>query len=428
MKIDTLMEVMRSNQLRKWPVGYPRELKLPVGSGKVISVIGSRRAGKSDCLYQVMQQLADQGVPQERMVFLNFEDERLSLEMQDLDLILQAYRQLYPSQALSDCYFFFDEIQNVAGWEKFVRRVYDNESKHVFVTGSNARLLSTEIATALRGRTLTYEVYPLSFRELLGFRELRIDLYHAQSKAAIVAAFADFMESGGFPEVVLEKDNLIRQKILQEYFNVMLFRDLVERYHIGQVDILRYFIKKVMGTVGSTVSVNNIYKDIKSNRYEVAKNSLYTYFEYITDSYMIRKLDKFDFSEMKQARSDKKCYPIDHGLFAALNFHFSKDLGKKLENLVALEFFKMGKTPMYFKQIKECDFVVEDGAGGFDAYQVAYDMEATQTKARELDGLVAACQVLGKNEGTVLTFDHYEEVMHKDVQVTMKPVWRWLLE
>lgn len=379
-------------------------------------------------LYQTINMLLQARVERERIVFLNFEDERLSWDDGQLDLILQSYREMYPDISLGTCYFFFDEIQNVQGWDRFVRRLYESESQQVFITGSNARMLSTEIATALRGRTITYEVYPLSFREFLTFREITPDIYHAPSKSKLIGAFSDFLDIGGFPEVVLQPDASLRHKTLQEYFNVMLFRDLVEKHKISQVDVLKYFIKRVMATVGSTVSVLKIFRDLKSSGYDVAKNSLYAYLEHSVDIYMIRRLDKFDFSEMKQARSEKKCYPIDQGLFSSLNFHFSKDLGKKLENLVALEFFKMGLNPFYFKQIKECDFIVAYENGRLEAFQVAYEMSDERTRQRELEGLVAACQFIRSSTGTILTMDHSEVLEYKGVQVVVTPVWRWVLE
>lgn len=425
---ERIKEIIRANQSRDLPEPLMRDLDVPLESGKIISLIGTRRSGKTYLLYQKMRELRSRKISTARILFLNFEDERLSLRMEDLDLILQAYRELYPDIPLKTCYFFFDEIQNVQGWEKFVRRVYDTESQNIFITGSNAKLLSSEIATSLRGRTLSYEVYPFSFREYLSFKKVPRDYYLSENKAKIISAFNDYLYTGGFPEMASENDPALRTKTLQDYFNVMIFRDLVERYNIANIAVLKYFIKKVLSTVSTTVSVNKIYHDIKSNQYEVSKNSLYTYFDYINTIYLIRRLDRFDFSSMKQEKSDKKIYAIDHGFLSAINFRFSKDAGKQLENLVALEWFKRGKAPMYFKQVKECDFVVEgDEIGNFHPYQVTYSLEDEVTKKRELEGLVAACKYLETKKGTILTMDEEADLTYKGLDVSVIPCWRFFL-
>ena len=155
-----------------------RALQPPIDTKKIITLIGVRRCGKTSILYDMINQLSSK-IDKTKILFLNFEDERLELEVDELDLVLQSFRELYPEQDLKECYFFFDEIQNITGWEKFVRRIYDSISKNIFITGSNSKLLSSEIATSLRGRTLSYEVFPLSFSEYLSFRDIEVDLsYH----------------------------------------------------------------------------------------------------------------------------------------------------------------------------------------------------------------------------------------------------------
>jgi predicted AAA+ superfamily ATPase len=180
---ELLKSVILEFQQRELPVLTKRKLSINFDLPIIVTLVGARRSGKTCLLYQTMSQLVDKGVKREDIIFLNFEDERLTLDVHQLDLILQAYTELYTDKKLSDCWFFFDEIQNVDGWEKFIRRIYDNYSKHVFITGSNAKLLSTEIADSLRGRTLTYEVYPLSFAEYLRFRDVEYNLIHPLKKA-----------------------------------------------------------------------------------------------------------------------------------------------------------------------------------------------------------------------------------------------------
>ncbi len=422
----TIKEVIRNFQNKKIASLVSRKINVPLNSGKVVSLIGTRRAGKTYLLYQKINELRSAGLDSNKIIFINFEDERLTFTTKELDLILQSYRELYPEIPLEECYFFFDEIQNVEGWEKFVRRVYDQESKHIFITGSNAKLLSSEIATALRGRTLSYEVYPLSFSEYLEFKGINQDIYVSANKAKIVSGFHQFMLTGGFPELVNEKDTSTRNKILQEYFNVMIFRDLVERFNVANVQVLKYFIKKILASVTSPISVNRIYNDLKSSGYSTSKNSLYTFFDQVNDIFLLRMIDKFDYSSLKRAKSDKKVYAIDHGFLAALNYQFSEDKGKVLENLVALEFFKRQLDITYFKQTKECDFVVVDREKT-TPFQVAYTIENSGTRKRELDGLIAACNFLDCTKGYILTMEEEESISHKGFEIEVVPVWKYFV-
>ena len=185
-----------------------------------------------------------QTISRTKILFVNFEDERLELSQDDLDLILQAFAELYPDQKLSECYFFFDEIQNISGWEKFVRRIYDSISKNIYITGSNSKLLSSEIATSLRGRTISFEIYPLSFNEYLRFLNIEVDYYSSKSLAYIKNSMEKYLKNGGFPEIVF-LEPLYANKTLQEYFNVLLYKDLAERYSITNTVALKYFLKRI---------------------------------------------------------------------------------------------------------------------------------------------------------------------------------------
>ena len=197
---------------------YPRELMLPVDSNKIITVPGVRRCGKSSLFLLVINQLiSEKGIRKEQILFLNFDDERLQFDAENLDEILQAYRELYPDISLKDVYMFFDEIQMAEDWQPFVRRVYEQECRHIFITGSNSNMLSSELATSLRGRTLQYEEFPLSFREYCSFVGVDTNYYVPEYRARIVNAFKVYLHQGGFPEVSLAIP-MLKDRILQEYF------------------------------------------------------------------------------------------------------------------------------------------------------------------------------------------------------------------
>jgi len=257
---EIFSSIIADFQTRPLPIVWERAMEVPFDTGKIITLSGVRRSGKTFHLFKIMKRLLDKNVPIENIVYINFEDERLDISVTELDDLLQAYQELYPDTDLSEVYFFFDEIQEVDGWEKFVIRVYNTISKHIFVTGSNAKMLSREIATSLRGRTITYQVFPLSFSEYLRIKSPNIKLYTTAGKAKAASVFKKFIKNGGFPEIIGQKSN-IRHKILQEYFNTMVLRDIIERYQISSVKILKYFCKRLIASSGGELSINKIYNE-----------------------------------------------------------------------------------------------------------------------------------------------------------------------
>ena len=207
-----------------------REIELPVQPELIITVPGVRRAGKSSLLMLAVNKLLTSGIKREWILWVNFDDERLDgMSTEELDEVLQAYREMYPEIELKDVYMFFDEIQNIDGWDLFVLRVFKSYCQHVYVTGSNAKLLSSEISTALRGWTLDYEMLPLSYQEFCRFKGIDALSYLESDKAKRYAAMEEYIHGGGFPKVVLASEKSMKLRLLQGYFNTMLFRDLAER-------------------------------------------------------------------------------------------------------------------------------------------------------------------------------------------------------
>jgi len=421
---DLLKTIIIDNQSRVIPEVWERQLKIPSDSGKIITLTGVRRSGKTYHLFNLINQLKESGVASKHIIYINFEDERLHLSSDELDLILQAYRELYPQHNLADCYFFFDEIQEVTGWEKFIARLYASISQHIFITGSNAKLLSKEIATALRGRTVTFEVYPLSFLEFVEVLSPRLNPHSSIGKAKLVHLFEQFMRQGGFPELVKQEENL-KEKVLQEYFNVMVFRDLIERYQISQSSILKYFCKRIIGNSAGEFSVNKIYNELKSQGYQVGKDTLYTYQGYVEAIYLARFIAKYSHSVVKTEGSQKKAYVIDQGMGVALDYKLSQDKGRLLETTVALELLKQGKQIAYQQNGSECDFVVIEKSKVTEAIQVAADISDLRTKEREIKGLVQACQKFDLQKGIILTIDHDEVDEVDGIQVIILPAWRY---
>jgi predicted AAA+ superfamily ATPase len=425
-KKEQLKVIMRDFHLADRFDVHPRKLQLPFDTGKIITLIGVRRCGKTSILYDAINRLS-QRIEKTKILFLNFEDERLELEMEELDLILQGFSELYPEQELGECYFFFDEIQNIAGWEKFIRRVYDTVSRNIFLTGSNSKLLSTEIATALRGRTLSFEVYPLSFAEYLSFKGITVDLYASKSLAHIKNAQNSFLKEGAFPEILF-LDDAYKNRVLQEYFNVLLYKDLAERYHITNTVALKFFLKRLIASSTKQISINKIYNELKSSGLKIGKNTLYDFLEYAQNVYMALTLQKYDNSLVNKELGEKKIYSIDIGLNNATEFKFSDDRGKALENAVFLELKRRGKEIYYYRDSSsECDFVIYEINSITEAIQVTFDMSDEDTKKRELKGLLNACRQFGLHRGLIVTYDSEDEVHMDGMEIVMVPFYKWVI-
>ncbi|OPZ98498.1 MAG: hypothetical protein BWY70_01210 [Bacteroidetes bacterium ADurb.Bin408] len=420
---NILKTIIKESQEQKLPEIQPRKLHIPLDIPLIVSLTGPRRSGKTYLLLSIIKELIEKGVSPRHILYINFEDERLNLQTADLDLILQSYYELYPDLNIADCFFFFDEIQNINGWEKFIRRLYDNLTKKIFITGSNAKLLSTEIATSLRGRTITYTVLPLNLKEYLSFKNFDYSLYHSQKKAALINHTEQFLKNGGFPALV-NFDNDTRLKTLQSYFNTMVYRDIIERYKVADAVLLKFFIKKIYANMGKPLSVNKIYNDLRSMNYKVSNNYLYDFLKYCNTVFLSLAVPKFNFSEMKQEKSDKKVYSIDTGLLSSIEFSVSENKGKLFENMVLLELIKSDCKVFYYKEKYECDFIVEKD-NKFLPVQVSYFMDNSKTKDREMRGLAEACRVLNLKEGVVITLDQKETYEYHDINIRVIPVYEY---
>jgi predicted AAA+ superfamily ATPase len=424
-KKEQLKQIIRDFHLNDNFDVKSRTLQPPIDTKKIITLIGVRRCGKTSILYEMINKLSTT-VPKTKILFLNFEDERLDLDVDELDLVLQSFSELYPEQELSECYFFFDEIQNIAGWEKFVRRVYDTVSKNIFVTGSNSKLLSSDIATSLRGRTLSYEVFPLSFSEYLSFKNIEVDLYSSKSLSYIKNEQEKFLKNGGFPETLFLEEQY-RNQTLQEYFNVLLYKDLAERYNITNTIALKFFLKRVISSSTKQISINKIYNELKSSGIKIGKNSLYDFLDYVQNIYLALTLHRYDKSLVNKELGEKKIYTIDIGLNNATEFRFSDDIGKSLENAVFLELKRTYREIFYYRYANsECDFIVNEKNSITQAIQVTYDMSSEETKTREIKGLINTCKNFGLKTGTIVTYDTEDEVTQEGIQIKLIPFYRWI--
>lgn len=429
---ETIKFIIRRFQESELPGILSRNIELPFDSNKIISLVGVRRCGKTYLLYDTILKLQQSGVPRENILFINFEDERLQLKTNELDLIIQSWRELHPGKNISEHYFFFDEIQNIYGWEKFVRRIYDNETKKIFITGSNSSFLAKEIATSLRGRTLTYEVFPFSFDEYLRYLDISTDYFSEIQRAKILNAFYNYLKSGGFPETI-DCDPLKQNEILRNYYYVMLYKDLIERYEIKSFIVLKYFIEKLADNVTKPFSINKIYNELRSQGLKMDKNQLYEFITFINNIYLSFTVQKFDNSYSQRSKSDNKSYFIDNGLLNVITPDFSENKGKLLENLVFLflrrKYGNLYENNIYyFKDKYECDFLVFQAKKINYCIQVCYDLSDQETKKREIRGLLRALEYFNHPEGYIITAEQEDELLIENKNIIIKPAFKLFID
>ena len=410
-----------------------RENMLPVDNGKIVTIPGVRRCGKTSRMEAVVNELLVRGVARERFLWVSFDDERLvRMTSDELDQMIEAYREMYPEIDMSTVYMFFDEIQLIDGWEYFVMRLYKHYSKNIYISGSNATMLGSELKSALRGWPQEEETLPLSFREYCDFKGIKTDSWLESDLAKLRNAFVAYNNEGGFPEVVLTENPLHKAKILQTYFDMMLLKDLVEHYKLSNIEVLRYCLKRIMGNLTKPTSIRAIHGDIKSRGFKVSKDDLYAWANYACGIFMFFRVPNYSKSLQKIESSQPKYYCIDNGLRDAVLLPSSDDDGKKLENTVFLQLYRR-RTPVdrlfYYRGKGECDFVVQRGVEIDRLIQVTWDMSDEDTRYREINGIVEAAKVTGCWNMFIITADRMEEIeLEKGRVIHVIPAWRWLLE
>ncbi len=423
--------VIKEFQELKLPELKERDLILPKKTNKIITVSGPRRVGKTYYFYQIIQGLRKK-IDNNRIVYINFEDDRLlPLTVKDLNNLIEAYFELYPENKTKEIYCFFDEIQNIKNWELFIRRIYDKEKVKIFLTGSSSKLLSKEIATSLRGRTLDYQMFPLSFKEFLRFKGVKLDknFAYSQLRFRIKKLFKEYVIFGGFPEVVLEKDNL-KFLVLRNYYNLVIYRDLVERFALRNTSFLKSLTKYLLTNFSAVFSVNAYYQSLEKSL-RPARETVLEYLSYLQEIGLIYLVPVFSHSLKVQQVNPKKNYVIDNGLRNAVSFRFSEDFGRLLENLVFIELKRRNKEVYYHKQKKECDFVVKDNLKINQAIQVTRNFKK-ENNERELGGLIESMQKYQLKQGLILTQDQEESIVKvkdgKKLRIKVRPIWKWLLD
>ncbi len=398
-----------------------RDIEIPVDIPKIISLLGPRRAGKTYILFDIIRQLRI-SVPIDRLVYVNFEDDRLfPLSLEDMDEMIRGYYESYPENKDEKVWFFFDEIQEVPYWEKFIRRLYDQENCRIYLTGSSSKLLSRELASALRGRSIPFEVFPLSFGEFLRFNQIEADPATSKGKALLLHHLGKYLKQGGFPELVFLPSNQ-HNRIINEYIDLMLYRDLIERFSVKHPQLVKYLLKYLLNNLAQPFSVNKVFNDIKSQGYKVGKNTIYDYVSFLEEAFIIFRTEIWSRSIRKQAVNPSKVYAIDPAFKYAMSI--GEDIGRVFENAVFLALRRKEIHPAYFLQKQEVDFYWGDGV----LINACYEYSQEQTRTREVNGLLEAMDFLALKESYLINWDKKETMEVEGKTIRVKPLWEFLLE
>ena len=373
---------------------------------RIIVITGIRRSGKSTLL----RQIADKIKP---FYYVNFDDERLfNFELSDFQELMLNFRKTGDADTI-----FIDEVQNVANWERFVRRIHDEGFK-IFVTGSNARLLSSELATHLTGRYKKIELFPFSFTEYLDWFKLDIKNAGTINTARVLKAFDDYLSQGGFPEYIKYRD----MEDLQSTYNDIIYKDLIARFSIKNQKAFKNLAAYLFTNFTKEMSYNSLKSVSGINNSNIIKD----YIDYLQQAYLLFECFKYDYSLKRQNTYNKKVYVIDNGLRNSIAFKVSSDLGQLLENLIFIELKRRNKEVYFYrsKENYEVDFVIHENP--VKLIQVCYSLSDDQTYKREIRALTSAMKDLNVKGGTVITYNETGNITEAGTTIEIIPAWKFL--
>lgn len=429
---DQLRDLILDFRDADLPTGVPRRVDVTPVPGKATVCIGPRRAGKSTFLFQQVRKLLDRGASRDNILYLNLFDDRLRHLWHDgLGVVADVYFSLHPEKKHAETvYFFFDEIQVFPGWEPFVDRLMRTEKCEVYITGSSARMLSREIATQMRGRALSWEIFPFSFREFLDFKGIDAGgLLSTRQRLLVRKAFGEYWERGGFPEVA-GLDSALRTRIHQEYWGAMLFRDLVERHDVAHPRAVSDLAHRLVDNTASLYSVNRLTAYLQSLGHRAPKSAVADYVEWFEDAFFLFTVRVFDASLARANTNPKKIYCVDHALVRSVGSGVLVNAGHLLENLVFMALRRSTPEISYFKGAngREVDFVARMPDGERILVQVCESLAEPRTRKREVGSLHHAMAELGLPSGMIVTRDEAGTIPVEAGNIDVVPAWRFLLD
>jgi len=407
----------------------PREIQKTIqsylSSKEIIFITGTRRGGKSSLMKLICADLIkDNLIPLTNILYLNFEDERfIEFKVSDFNLIYEVF--LEENTPNKKSYFFLDEIQNIPEWEKWVNRLYEMYQIKIFITGSNRKLLNSEVAGTLTGRNRVITIFPFSFREFLQYKKIKHDdssLYITEERAKIKNSFQEYQKLGGYPEVIKSND----PTLLEQYFKDFIYRDILPRYTIRKNKALR----ELCLFLASNIATIHSYKKLQQLVEAKSLNTIKHFLEIFEEVYLFFQVDLFDYSIKRQIYNPSKIYTIDTALSQSVSFQFSKNIGHIYENIVFLELKRQNKELYYWKDEKgrEVDLAIRSGREIEEMIQVCYNMSNPNTRNREIQALIKAHQEFKKSKLTLITDDEEDIYQYGNISINIIPLWKWLIK
>lgn len=431
--VQTFSDIILERQLELLADYVPRTLPFARLSHKAIAVIGVRRSGKTTFLRQIWDELlADKQTQPPDQVYVNFFDERLfGLTAPQLGQVLDAHHVLFPRRADAMRRIFLDEIQVISGWERFVDRLLRDARNDVYLTGSSATLLSTEVATAMRGRSIALEMFPFAFSEVLDLEGLAKTRLTSSGRAALAARAERYLYEGGFPETVAQPPPL-RRRILQDYLDAVLMKDVIDRHRPKDVGAVSFLLRVMIGQVGAMYTLNKLHARAHSAGHKVTKSEVSDIVRWFHDAYLFFSIPIWAESQHRREVNPRKLYCIDTGMAAQSIARVQENRGHLLENAVYLQLRRQAPEIFYWKNAQghEVNFLVPAAQRDSPALiQVCESIEPEQTRKRELRALEAAMGETGAKTSTLVTMlDDESQITTANGEVHVLPLWRFLTQ
>ena len=400
--MEKIKQYLIDFQKRKFET-FDRELKIKFTKEFITSIIGARRVGKTYFLFNLINKIKDR----KKVLYVDFDlPEFLDFDGKNLKELVNLHLQLFGSLE----YIFFDEIQNIKNWHLGLKEIYEEKKYFIFITGSSSKLLSKELATQLRGRTITYTLFPLSLKEIFSIKNLPFpkNLISTSELNKILFEFNQYIKFGGYPQIFKEPG--LKEQIVKDYKDLVLFRDLIERYNIKNIYVIKRFFEYLISSFAKEISIDKFYNYLKSQNVSLSKKTLYNYLEYFESSLF------FHFLRTHRIKERLKKVYLNDIVFA------DKNEGRKLENIVFIELKKTGEKIYYFKNKFECDFVIPSK----QAIQAVWELNE-DNKKREINGLLEAMKYFRIKKGIIFTYNQEKEIKEDKYKIQVIPVWKWLL-
>ncbi|MEM5779452.1 MAG: ATP-binding protein [Candidatus Aenigmatarchaeota archaeon] len=404
-----------------------REIKFWMNN-HIASIIGPRRAGKTYFMFQLIKELFEKKFSKENVVYVDFTDPR-TIKV-GISEFLKEVNSLFEGKI----FLFLDEIQELENWSSFIRALHNLQKYKIIISGSSSKLLSKEISTELRGRCISFIIFPFNFREFLEIKKFKIEKEFSEAKTGeILRLLKDYVEFGGYPEILLADDKNKKLEIARTYFATIFFKDLIERFKIKNIALMDYFVRYCITNSSSYVSISKIENSLKSFGFKISKKTLANYLRYVEEALFVFPVKRFSLKYSERAQYPAKVYLVDNVYFG-IEPRFSRDIGKKIENLVAIQLLKKkfeGKINeiFYFNSNDyEVDFVLKEGLRVKQLIQVTYASAKDEIEKRELKALLKASKELKCKDLLVITWDYENEIKIKDKKIKCLPLWKWFLK